>query len=227
VGRNADAVAPIEEAVGIYRAADELVQGDHELQLWRTLGMPDGYRPDLAASLNNLSNALAAVGRRADALLRMEEAVGIYRALAAATPDAYRPDLAMSRTNLSARLGAVGRDADAVAPIEEAVGIYRALAAATPDAYRPDLARSLYNLSLRLGAVGHRADALASSQEALLAFVPLLEHSPEVLADAGLSLMQRYLRLCEELRLEPDEDLDQRMHAVFVSAGVVTAEDEV
>ena len=45
-------------------------------------------------SLNNLSNRLADLGRREEALAAIQEAAGIYRELAAARPDAFRPDLA-------------------------------------------------------------------------------------------------------------------------------------
>ena len=47
-----------------------------------------------ATALNNLANRLSALGRREAALAAAEEAVGLYRELAAARPDAFRPDLA-------------------------------------------------------------------------------------------------------------------------------------
>ena len=65
-------------------------------------------QPDLARSLNNLSVRLADLGRREDALAASQEAVAIYRELAAARPDAFRPDLARSLNNLSARPGRPG-----------------------------------------------------------------------------------------------------------------------
>ena len=91
-------------------------------------------------SLNNQSTALAALGRREDALAAITEAVEIYRELAAARPDAFRPDLAGSLNNQSTALAELGRREDALAAITEAVEIYRELAAARPDAFRPDLA---------------------------------------------------------------------------------------
>ena len=48
----------------------------------------------LAGSLNTLAARLADLGQREDALAAGEEAVAIYRELAAARPDAFRPDLA-------------------------------------------------------------------------------------------------------------------------------------
>ena len=116
-------------------------------------GQPDG-RNRLAGSLSNLSVRLADLGRREGALAAVEEAVTIYRELAAARPDAFRPDLAMSLNNLSADLANLGRREGALAAIEEAVTIRRELAAARPDAFRPDLAMSLNNLSVLLAGLG-------------------------------------------------------------------------
>ena len=72
------------------------------------MARPDAFRPDLAGSLNNLAVRLAALGRREDALAAIQEAVAIYRELAAARPDAFRPDLATSLNNLSLPAGRPG-----------------------------------------------------------------------------------------------------------------------
>ena len=69
----------------------------------------------------------------------IEEAVELYRRLAAANPAAYEPHLADSLNNLSIRLADAGRREEALAAIEEAVGIRRRLAAASAS-YEPDLA---------------------------------------------------------------------------------------
>ncbi|WP_222273157.1 tetratricopeptide repeat protein [Modestobacter marinus] len=79
------------------------------------------HTPDLASSLNNLSNRLGDLGRREDALSTIEEALTLRRALAAAHPDTYIPDLAMSLINLSNRLGDLGRREEALAAVEEAL----------------------------------------------------------------------------------------------------------
>ena len=79
------------------------------------------------------------MGRRQDALAPTEEAVQLYRELAAANP-AFLPDLASALNNLGIRYSEVGRRQDALPPTEEAVQLYRELAAANP-AFLPDLAR--------------------------------------------------------------------------------------
>jgi hypothetical protein len=89
---------------------------------------PDAYLPDLAMSLNSLSNRLDLLGRREEALTPVEEAVTIRRGLAEAQPDAHLPDLAMSLNNLSNRLDALGRREEALAAVEEAATIHRRLA---------------------------------------------------------------------------------------------------
>jgi Tetratricopeptide repeat len=62
----------------------------------------------LAGSLSNLSNRLADLGRREEALAAGQEAADLYRELAAARPDAFGPNLASSLNNLSVRLAALG-----------------------------------------------------------------------------------------------------------------------
>ncbi|HTQ92845.1 MAG TPA: tetratricopeptide repeat protein [Streptosporangiaceae bacterium] len=47
-------------------------------------------------ALNNLSNRLAGLGQREDALAAIQEAVAIRRELAARWPDAYRHELEQS-----------------------------------------------------------------------------------------------------------------------------------
>ncbi|MGW2397445.1 tetratricopeptide repeat protein [Kitasatospora sp. NPDC001664] len=172
---------------------------------YRTLvvASPDAYLPDLAGALNNLSNRLAEVGRRAEALAVCEEAARHYRTLVSASPDAYLPDLAMALNNLSVRLGEVGRRAEALAVSEEAGRHYRTLAVASPDAYLPDLARALNNLSNRLGEVGRRAEAMAASEEAVTIRRTLVEASPDAyLPDLAGALNNLSNRLAEVGRWE-------------------------
>nr|WP_221382465.1 tetratricopeptide repeat protein [Actinoplanes polyasparticus] len=165
IGQRQQALAPAEEATGIYRQLAE--------------AHPDAHLPNLAASLNNLGNRLSELGRREQALAPAEEATGIYRRLAEAHPNAYLPDLATSLNNLGAFLSGLGRREQALAPAEEAVTIRRRLAEAHPDAYLPDLATSLNNLGTLLSELGRRDQALAPAEEATGIYRQLAEAHPD------------------------------------------------
>jgi tetratricopeptide (TPR) repeat protein len=136
-------------------------------------------QPDLAAekarALGNLSVRLSDLGRREDALAAAEEAVALYRTLAAQRPDAFRPDLATSLNNLAAMLSDLGRREDALAAAEEAVALRRTQAAA----FRPDLATSLNNLANMLSDLGRREDALAAAAEAVALYRTLAAQRPD------------------------------------------------
>jgi tetratricopeptide (TPR) repeat protein len=135
-----------------------------------------------------------------------QEAVDIYRRLAAAHPDAFLPDLAMSLP-LGGRLSDLGRREEALAAAQEAVDIYRRLAAARPDAFLPDLAMSLSNLGGRLSDLGRREEALAAAQEGIQLFTqPFLKH-PQAYASRMVLMRKVYLSICEATGREPDEAL--------------------
>ena len=93
------------------------------VDLFRALAeaRPEVFLPNLAGSLNNLSNQQAATGDRAGALASITEAVDIRRTLAEANPAAYLPDLAGSLNNLSVQQAGTGDRAAALASITEAV----------------------------------------------------------------------------------------------------------
>jgi hypothetical protein len=65
-------------------------------------------------SLNNLARRLSGLGRREEALAAADEAVRLYRALAAARPDAFTPDLARSLSVLGDVLEALDRIPEAL-----------------------------------------------------------------------------------------------------------------
>ncbi|MFE7560187.1 tetratricopeptide repeat protein [Kitasatospora sp. NPDC057500] len=104
---------------------------------------PDAYLPELAAALNNLSVRLGDVGRRAEGLAAIEEAVDHYRTLVEANPDAHLPDLALALNNLSVDLGEVGRRTEGLTTAEEAIAIHRTLTDTNPDLFGPALQKSL------------------------------------------------------------------------------------
>jgi tetratricopeptide (TPR) repeat protein len=90
LGRWEQALAPIDEAVAIYRQLAE--------------ARPDTYRPALAVSLYDQSGRLAGLGRWEEALAPIDEAVAIYRQLAEAGPDTYLKWLAGALYDQSGRL---------------------------------------------------------------------------------------------------------------------------
>jgi tetratricopeptide (TPR) repeat protein len=130
----------------------------------------------MAGSLNNLASRLAEVGRISEALAPAEEAVTLYRRLAAENP-AYASSMAGSLNNLASRLAEVGRISEALAPAEEAVTLYRRLAAENP-AYTPGLATSLNSLGARYRALGRADDAILRIQEALSLLQQLASENP-------------------------------------------------
>ena len=196
VGRRADAVAPTEEAVTLYRGTGR-----------RQPRLPARPRQRAEQPRQPLQRG----GRRADAVAPTEEAVTLYRAPGRRQPrlparprrwpsnnlgvrysevgrraDALAPTEEAVTTlpragrrqprlparprqrlnNLGIRYSGLGRRADALAPTEEAVTLRRALAADNP-AYLPDLASALNNLGIRYSEVGRRADAVAPTEEAV------------------------------------------------------------
>ncbi|MFN9618394.1 MAG: CHAT domain-containing protein [Synechococcaceae cyanobacterium] len=70
--------------------------------------------------MRNLGVFLAGIGQRAQALQPAQEAVNIYRQLAA-TNDAFRPDLAMALTSLGFHYSELGQRAQALEPLLESV----------------------------------------------------------------------------------------------------------
>ena len=151
----------------------------------------DGVQRDqqVAGLSNNLSNRLAGLGRREEALAAIEEAVAIRRRLVEARPEAFLPDLALSLTNLSNHLAGLGRREEALAAVEEAAAIYRRVAEDRPEGFLPELAASLNNLSNHLGELGRREEALAAIEEAVAIRRRLAEDRPEAfLPDLAASL---------------------------------------
>jgi len=146
--------------------------------------------------LTNLGVRLSDLGRPFEALPVTEEAVALYRQLAASGPERYRPDLAAALTSLGLRLSDVGRPIEALAVTEESVAIRRELAAANADRYRPGLARSLDSLGVRLSELKRSASALTVEHEAVAIYRELAAASPHryrpdlasALIDLGVAL---------------------------------------
>lgn len=160
----ADTHAPAETLMAIFNAIPypTVVLAPAAVTLGQRIAsrLPAGTEPAVRAYwLSNLGLRLAELARPAEALNAEQEAVAVYRELAAANPQRYRPDLAATLNNLGKRFSQLGRPAQALPALEETVAIHRELAAASPDRYRPDLAQSLTNLGEILEAAGRKADA--------------------------------------------------------------------
>ena len=133
-----------------------------------------------AARLASLAIALSENDYREPALQAAQEAVDLYRELAAARPDVFKPDLAMSLNNLANSLRDLGQSEPALQAAQEAVDLYRELAAARPDVFKPDLAASLNNLAAMLSDLGQREPALQAAQEAGGLYRELAAARPDV-----------------------------------------------
>jgi tetratricopeptide (TPR) repeat protein len=133
------------------------------------------------------------MGRRAEALQATQEAVDLYRRLAAQHPDAFLPDLANSLTNLSNVLFALDRWEEALQAAQEAVEIRRRLARQYPEAFLPDLAESLGAYGKALLGLGRAPEAREAFAEGLRILLPFVQEIP-----AAFGLAERaadYLRL--------------------------------
>ncbi len=104
------------------------------LQLYRDRAArdPGAYRPDVAATLNNLGILYSDTGRLADAEKAYTEALTINRELAGRDPGAYRPNVAGTLNNLGILYRDTGRLADAEKAYTEALAIHASSPPATP-----------------------------------------------------------------------------------------------
>ena len=199
----ADMQAPAETLIAIFNAIPypTVILGPAAVTLGQriTSRLPAGTEPAVRAYwLSNLGLRLSELARPGDALNAEQEAVTVYRELAAANPKRYRTDLAATLNNLSAAFSQMGRPAEALPAAEEAAAIRRELAAADPDRYRPDLAAALNSLSVRFSELGRLAKALTAAQEAVTIRRELAAASPDryrpdlatSLSNLGISLSE-------------------------------------
>ncbi|MEV7570215.1 SAV_2336 N-terminal domain-related protein [Streptomyces tanashiensis] len=195
--RPAEAIADLEEAVGIYR----------QVASWD----PATHNPGLAMALNNLSVNLREAGRRDESLVAVSEAETLFRSL----PDADAPWLEHGRAtilnNLSGVLAELGRHEEALAAVEAAVELHRRLSAVDHLARRDGLAMSLANLGNRLGALRRPEEALLAAEEAVRVYRSL--HGDRV--DHAVSLNNLAVRFIDlERYQEAAEALDESARVV-------------
>jgi hypothetical protein len=151
-----------EFAVDVTARIVSVLQGESEQNA-------DDINPLLAWAFTHAAIRLSALGRREDALAAAEEAVRLYRALAAARPDAFTPNLATSLSVFADRLEALDRTTDAVPFDEEAVRLLRPYFLQRPAAFGREILTYARDYVRRAGLVGREPDMtlLAPIAEAL------------------------------------------------------------
>jgi tetratricopeptide (TPR) repeat protein len=197
----------------------------------------DDYRPEYAASLNNLSLRLGELGLAQEALRRSMQAEGIYRTLLVESSLDYRLELAATQSNLALRRSSAEHPAAAVEAAEEAVALLEEL---TPSPQQEALlTQALVNLSLVLMDVGATERAVNTVHRAVDFYRDLAARQPsrylldlldalQVLAvelsvcDPDGSLRSAYIALSEAARLrhsflgERMQLRDKQRHALIL-----------
>ncbi|ARF58349.1 tetratricopeptide repeat protein [Streptomyces gilvosporeus] len=135
----------------------------------------------------NLGFRMMRAGHREDAMAATDQAVGIFRRLAAADPARFEPELAGALTQLSECAFKADRMPASRRAAEEAVGIFRGLAATDHQAYEPGLALSLSHLGHGMSEEREQEEALAAAQRAMGIFQRLATTDPAV-HEPGLAM---------------------------------------
>lgn len=104
---------------------------------------PETYKPNVAASLNNLGILLSETNNLKQAKNYYEEALQIRQELAKQNPEAYLLDVAATLNNLTTLYLELGKKEDAEKAYQGAHDIYQKLANRHPRAYEIDYARIL------------------------------------------------------------------------------------
>jgi tetratricopeptide (TPR) repeat protein len=163
---------------------------------WRRRRNSSEAKANLAVALGNLGNRLGEADRWDEALAAGEEALGLFRQLAA-TSDSYNDAVAVTQGNVATCLSRLGRFAEALTHVEESMEIVRRLAEADPDTYTADFARGLVNVGATLSENGKHAEALAATTEAVAVWRRLAAEAPHAyLPDLAMALANhgRFLR---------------------------------
>ena len=179
-----DAPAPLDVLIDVAKALPYpsvvLARAALAVTLRVRRSLPSGSSQATIAEWGERAGAsLSQAGRSVDALPAEQEAVAVFRELAAVNPDRYRSNLARCLTNLGVTFSELGRPVDALSAEQEAVAVFRELTAANPDRYRPRLAASLSNLGVTLSELGRSVDALSAEQEAVAVFRELTAANPD------------------------------------------------
>jgi tetratricopeptide (TPR) repeat protein len=174
------ALAPLDEAVILYRAITE-EHGHASLEdLARSVEASARCRWDIARLYWLSTPGGSGPVEDDQAMAASEEAVALYRQLAAGNPEEYRPHLARVLISLMHhRWKGVVDPSPALEPVEEAILIYRTLADEDPEEYQFMLAYALDRKNLLLFWLGDKAGAIAAVEEAITACLPRASIEPK------------------------------------------------
>lgn len=152
---------------------------------------------EFAYSLDGLAAREGEVGNWQAALEAAEEAIEIYRCMAAAEPINFAQIPAHSLSNLGVSLRSVGRSAEAIEVTQEALREYRIISAERPDTELPGLAGCLLNLAACYSDLGQPHEALRATVEAVELWRQLAEPRAVYRPDLAISLRKLGTRLSE------------------------------
>ncbi|ARF56488.1 tetratricopeptide repeat protein [Streptomyces gilvosporeus] len=142
---------------------------------------PSRHKELLARSLANHANALAetaGTGNLPKALAAAEEAIALYRELAAEDSDAYGGALVRAEERVARLLHEVGRPEEALQVGLRAADMLRRLSAEDPEEHREAYGNTLHNLGLSLKATGQSEQAVRALSEAADHYRYLAQHIP-------------------------------------------------
>ncbi len=135
----------------------------------------DGYRPDLARTLNGLGLAYS-WARRPEAVETTGAARDLFRSLADGNP-AYLPDYGWALLLLGTRYQEAARFQESLDAIETATGIFANLVRENT-AYRPRLAAATLNLSFAYATLHRDREAASAAMDAFIVFTELWQENP-------------------------------------------------
>ncbi|KAF7973902.1 hypothetical protein HWV62_14048 [Athelia sp. TMB] len=136
-----------------------------------------------ARVLCSLAKRLSYVGRFEEGLQAVQDAVDLYRSLAAesADPSLFHPSLAWTLNDKSIRLSHLARRDEALAACQESLELYRDLAARQPAVYNSGLAACLNNVSSYLLDNDRPEECLSMCEEAVSLLRALAAERPDQL----------------------------------------------
>jgi tetratricopeptide (TPR) repeat protein len=131
---------------------------------------PGKYMSDLSTALNDLANRLLEIGKDAEALEAIEDAVEIRRKLSESSPEEYEPLLVGSLNNLAVIIRKSGRRSDAVPPAREALSLIRRVYE------RESTEENLARLAGALNTLAGTLDRTTSEQEKIDSIEESIKH---------------------------------------------------